>query len=51
MNEQETRKRLHLSGIYRRWFTSGSTAEFERLGAIFLGHPISAELHIHQENL
>ena len=35
----------------RRWFTSGSTAEFERLGAIFLGHPISAELHIHQENL
>ena len=33
----------------RRWFTSGDTAEFERLGAVFLGHPIRAELHIHKE--
>ncbi len=33
----------------RRWFTSGSPAEFERLGAAFLGHPISAETHVHQE--
>ena len=36
----------------RRWFTSGSTGEFERLGARFLGHTIKAEQHIHpQENL
>lgn len=35
----------------RRWFTSGATADFERLGAVFLGHPITAEQHIHQENL
>lgn len=35
----------------RKWFTSGSTAEFERLGAVFLGHPITAQQHIHQENL
>ena len=32
----------------RRWFTSGPTAEFERLGALFLGHPICAEQHITQ---
>ena len=30
----------------RRWFTSGSPAEFERLGAAFLGHTITAEQHI-----
>ena len=35
----------------RRWFTSGGTAEFERLGALFLGHPIAAETHIHEELL
>ena len=35
----------------RRWFTSGPTADFERLGAVFLGHPISAETHIHEELL
>ena len=35
----------------RRWFTSGSTEEFERLGAIFLGHPIRAEQYIHREIL
>ncbi len=35
----------------RRWFTSGATAQFERLGARFLGHPISAETHIHRETL
>jgi len=35
----------------RRWFTSGPTAEFERLGAVFLGHPIIAEQHINQEIL
>ncbi len=35
----------------RRWFTSGSTEEFERLGAIFLGHPIRAERSIHREIL
>lgn len=33
----------------RRWFTSGSTEEFERLGALFLGHPIHAEQYIHRE--
>ena len=33
----------------RRWFTSGPAAEFERLGAVFLGHPITAEQHINQE--
>ena len=33
----------------RRWFTSGPTAEFERLGAGFLGHAIRAEQHMHQE--
>ena len=35
----------------RRWFTSGPCADFERLGAIFLGHLIRAEQHIHQEFL
>ena len=30
----------------RRWFTSGPTEDFERLGAIFLGHEIKAEQHI-----
>ena len=34
----------------RRWFTSGSTAEFERLGAGFLGHAISAQQHINPES-
>ena len=33
----------------RRWFTSGPTDDFERLGAIFLGHSITAEQHINQE--
>ena len=32
----------------RRWFTSGPCEDFERLGAIFLGHPITAEQHIHE---
>ncbi len=35
----------------RRWFTSGSTEEFERLGAVFLGHAIRAEQYIHGEIL
>lgn len=35
----------------RRWFTSGPTAEFERLGAIFLGRPIKAEQHIHPQEI
>jgi len=35
----------------RRWFTSGPTADFERLGAVFLAHSITAEQHINQENL
>ena len=35
----------------RRWFTSGSIQEFERLGAMFLGHAIRAEQHIHREIL
>jgi glutamate racemase len=35
----------------RRWFTSGSTEEFDRLGALFLGHPIHSEQHIHREIL
>ena len=35
----------------RRWFTSGSPAEFERLGAIFLGHPIEARQHIHAQEI
>ena len=34
----------------RRWFTSGPTAEFERLGAGFLGHAIKAEHHINPES-
>ena len=34
----------------RRWFTSGSTEEFERLGAGFLGHAISAQQHINPES-
>ena len=35
----------------RRWFTSGSPAEFERLGAVFLGHAIEAEQHIHAQEI
>ena len=35
----------------RRWFTSGSTDDFERLGAIFLGHDITAEQHINPQEL
>lgn len=35
----------------RRWFTSGSPEEFERLGAIFLGHDIHAEQIYPQETL
>ena len=34
----------------RRWFTSGPTVEFERLGAGFLGHAIRAEHHINPES-
>ena len=35
----------------RRWFTSGDPKEFERLGAIFLGHEIKAEQHIHSQEI
>ena len=34
----------------RAWYTSGSTAEFERLGASFLGHAINARQHINPES-
>lgn len=35
----------------RCWFTSGGTDDFERLGAVFLGHSIKAKQHINQEIL
>ena len=34
----------------RRYFTSGDPAEFARLGAVFLGHTITAEQHINRES-
>ena len=34
----------------RQWYTSGSTAEFERLGASFLGHAINARQHINPKS-
>ena len=36
MNEQESRKRLHLSGIYRRWFTSGPVLIMTILFLVFV---------------
>ncbi len=36
MNEQETRKRLRLSGIYRRWFTSGPVLIMTILFLVFV---------------
>ena len=34
----------------RRWFTSGSTEDFDALGALFLGHGIRSEFHDNQES-
>ena len=36
MNEQETRKRLRLTGIYRRWFTSGPVLVMTILLLVFI---------------
>jgi len=35
----------------RRWFTSGDPTEFERLGAVFLGHDVKAEQYIHPQEI
>jgi len=34
----------------RQWFTSGSTKDFDRYAAVFLGHSVRAEQHLCGEN-
>ena len=34
----------------RRWYTSGSTADFAKYAGVFLGHAVTAEQHICGEN-